>query len=122
MADVVVDASGDGDIYAAAEAAFEKVKDNIRDKSGRSGYGNCQRAIPSEYLQGRQNSQKAWCKTCDCRLLTAVFADGFYEGGYCIFHRDDISMLTEGCDGIGGDWSNNSNGRFSENPFRLFAS
>jgi ribulose 1,5-bisphosphate synthetase/thiazole synthase len=29
LADVVVDASGDGDIYAAAGAAFEKVKDNI---------------------------------------------------------------------------------------------
>ena len=29
IADVVVDASGDGDIYAAAGAAFEKVKDNI---------------------------------------------------------------------------------------------
>jgi ribulose 1,5-bisphosphate synthetase/thiazole synthase len=29
VADVVVDASGDGDIYAAAGAAFEKVKDNI---------------------------------------------------------------------------------------------
>jgi hypothetical protein len=29
LADVVVDASGDGDIYSAAGAAFEKVKDNI---------------------------------------------------------------------------------------------
>jgi ribulose 1,5-bisphosphate synthetase/thiazole synthase len=29
LADVVVDASGDGDIYAAAGAAFEKVKSNI---------------------------------------------------------------------------------------------
>jgi ribulose 1,5-bisphosphate synthetase/thiazole synthase len=29
LADVVVDASGDGDIYAAAGAGFEKVKDNI---------------------------------------------------------------------------------------------
>jgi hypothetical protein len=29
LADVVVDASGDGDIYAAAGAAFEKVKDNV---------------------------------------------------------------------------------------------
>ncbi len=29
LADVVIDASGDGDIYAAAGAAFEKVKDNI---------------------------------------------------------------------------------------------
>jgi hypothetical protein len=29
LADVVVDASGDGDIYAAAGAAFEKVKDHI---------------------------------------------------------------------------------------------
>ncbi|MBN2318308.1 MAG: FAD-dependent oxidoreductase [Acidobacteria bacterium] len=29
LADVVVDASGDGDIYAAAGAAFEKIKDNI---------------------------------------------------------------------------------------------
>jgi ribulose 1,5-bisphosphate synthetase/thiazole synthase len=29
LADVVVDASGDGDIYTAAGAAFEKVKDNI---------------------------------------------------------------------------------------------
>jgi hypothetical protein len=29
LADVVVDATGDGDIYAAAGAAFEKVKDNI---------------------------------------------------------------------------------------------
>lgn len=29
LADVVVDASGDGDIYAAAGADFEKVKDNI---------------------------------------------------------------------------------------------
>jgi len=29
LADVVVDASGDGDIYAAAGAEFEKVKDNI---------------------------------------------------------------------------------------------
>ena len=29
LADVVVDASGDGDIYAAAGAAFVKVKDNI---------------------------------------------------------------------------------------------
>jgi ribulose 1,5-bisphosphate synthetase/thiazole synthase len=29
LADVVVDASGDGDIYAAAGAAFQKVKDNI---------------------------------------------------------------------------------------------
>jgi hypothetical protein len=29
LADVIVDASGDGDIYAAAGAAFEKVKDNI---------------------------------------------------------------------------------------------
>jgi hypothetical protein len=29
LADVVVDASGDGDIYAAAGAAFEKVKDSI---------------------------------------------------------------------------------------------
>ncbi len=29
LADVVVDASGDGDIYAAAGASFEKVKDNI---------------------------------------------------------------------------------------------
>jgi hypothetical protein len=29
LADMVVDASGDGDIYAAAGAAFEKVKDNI---------------------------------------------------------------------------------------------
>jgi hypothetical protein len=29
LADIVVDASGDGDIYAAAGAAFEKVKDNI---------------------------------------------------------------------------------------------
>jgi len=29
LADVVVDATGDGDIYAAAGAAFEKIKDNI---------------------------------------------------------------------------------------------
>jgi ribulose 1,5-bisphosphate synthetase/thiazole synthase len=29
LADVVVDATGDGDIYAAAGAAFQKVKDNI---------------------------------------------------------------------------------------------
>jgi hypothetical protein len=29
VADVVIDASGDGDIYAAAGAAFERVKDNI---------------------------------------------------------------------------------------------
>jgi len=29
LAEVVVDASGDGDIYAAAGAAYEKVKDNI---------------------------------------------------------------------------------------------
>jgi ribulose 1,5-bisphosphate synthetase/thiazole synthase len=29
LADVVVDASGDGDIYAAAGAGFEKIKDNI---------------------------------------------------------------------------------------------
>lgn len=29
LAEVVVDATGDGDIYAAAGAAFEKVKDNI---------------------------------------------------------------------------------------------
>jgi len=29
LADIVIDASGDGDIYAAAGAAFEKVKDNI---------------------------------------------------------------------------------------------
>jgi ribulose 1,5-bisphosphate synthetase/thiazole synthase len=29
LADVVVDASGDGDIYAAAGAAFQKVKDNV---------------------------------------------------------------------------------------------
>ena len=29
LADIVVDASGDGDIYAAAGAAFEKIKDNI---------------------------------------------------------------------------------------------
>lgn len=29
LADVVVDASGDGDIYASAGAAFQKVKDNI---------------------------------------------------------------------------------------------
>jgi hypothetical protein len=29
LADVVVDATGDGDIYAAAGAGFEKVKDNI---------------------------------------------------------------------------------------------
>lgn len=29
LADVVVDATGDGDIFAAAGAAFEKVKDNI---------------------------------------------------------------------------------------------
>jgi hypothetical protein len=29
LADVVIDASGDGDIYAAAGAAFQKVKDNI---------------------------------------------------------------------------------------------
>jgi ribulose 1,5-bisphosphate synthetase/thiazole synthase len=29
LADVVIDATGDGDIYAAAGAAFEKVKDNI---------------------------------------------------------------------------------------------
>ncbi|MBZ5502757.1 MAG: FAD-dependent oxidoreductase [Acidobacteriia bacterium] len=29
LADVVIDASGDGDIYAAAGAAFEKVKSNI---------------------------------------------------------------------------------------------
>ncbi len=29
LADIVVDASGDGDIYAAAGAAFEKVKSNI---------------------------------------------------------------------------------------------
>ena len=29
LADIVIDCSGDGDIYAAAGAAFEKVKDNI---------------------------------------------------------------------------------------------
>jgi ribulose 1,5-bisphosphate synthetase/thiazole synthase len=29
LADIVVDATGDGDIYSAAGAAFEKVKDNI---------------------------------------------------------------------------------------------
>ncbi len=29
LADIVIDASGDGDIYAAAGAAFEKVKTNI---------------------------------------------------------------------------------------------